>query len=425
MNKAKSSTIKISFKRFVKDKLFGEKIQSIVQLANKIVTEGYHLFNLHIIRLLENGKPVPVIDQSYIKHFLYKVSSVTDQRGRPQRIDKEIEETFKALYEPLRKGKPGLIRSGIDFILQESATDIATCINTNITTHFFKRQRRYIQSINPKLDQKEIIKLQNEINENKEELIYHPKIEESVPYDLMVNPEKFLLSMYQMNLERERKGDKLFSVLPIRRGFVPKNIRISCTALEFLAKNDEKAKDYFKMRKSEESYLSKEEGDTKKRRKRDPEINNAQLDILWEKYFYINRVISKTCSYRFAHHITTDGISVGVLREHKTEKMSKKKKKNDKKEKMEIDVDLFKGRTIVGVDPGKRSISYMTTDDKKKTLNGHLEYTNVQRAFEMESKHFSKWRKEQKTEGIQELENELSQHNTRTSSIKKFQEYLM
>ena len=58
MTKLKSSTIKISFRRFVKNKSFGERIQIIVDLINKIVTETYHLCNLHILCLLENGKPI-------------------------------------------------------------------------------------------------------------------------------------------------------------------------------------------------------------------------------------------------------------------------------------------------------------------------------------------------------------------------------
>lgn len=422
----KKSTIKISFSRFVKDKTFGEDIKKVVDLTNKIVTEGYHLCYLHILRLLEDGEPIPTIDQFYMKRFLYTISEVTNKRGRPQKVDEDIEETYRQLYEPLRRGKRPLIRSEIDSILMESATDMATCINNNIKIHFFKRQRRYIKSVHPELDSKELSVLLKTMNEDKNENDYHPKIEGgSIAYDLEMHPERFLSTMYRMNAKREDDGDKLFSILSIRKGFISKNIRITHTALEHIVRKDGKAKIYFETREESRLPATVKEDGKKSKRKRDKELDEAQRDILWETYFNIHRVISKTCPYRFVHHITTDGISVSVLREHKEEKESRKKKEKKKKEK-EIDFDNLKGRTIVGIDPGKHSILYMTIDDDKKTKNGTLDYTNTQRAFELGTKKFRKKQRKRKDEEgeIQILEDTLSQCNSRTSRIYKFQEYL-
>jgi hypothetical protein len=88
-----ASVIKTSFGRFVRElhnedksiETFGKKIQNVVIVVNKIVTEGYYLCNLHILRLLEERKSIPVIDQNYIKHFFYLVSKVTNKSGRPQK----------------------------------------------------------------------------------------------------------------------------------------------------------------------------------------------------------------------------------------------------------------------------------------------------------------------------------------------------
>ena len=47
----------------------------------------------------------------------------------------------------------------------------------------------------------------------------------------------------------------------------------------------------------------------------------------------------------------------------------------EEEQKEEIDRSSLQGKIIVGVDPGKRSILYLTTDDKSKTKDGSLKYT--------------------------------------------------
>lgn len=82
----------------------------------------------------------------------------------------------------------------------------------------------------------------------------------------------------------------------------------------------------------------------------------------------------------------------------------------------------YSQKTIVGVDPGKHAILYMTTDDKK--IEKRLQYTNVQRRSETgtaaSQKKIASW----KTEDIQKLEDTLSKCNSRSSSSADFQKYL-
>jgi hypothetical protein len=70
----KLSTVKLSFKRFIKDEKLAEVIQNHVLTVTKIVTEAYHLFNLHILRCLKSRVEIPKIDQFYLKRFLQSVS---------------------------------------------------------------------------------------------------------------------------------------------------------------------------------------------------------------------------------------------------------------------------------------------------------------------------------------------------------------
>jgi hypothetical protein len=340
-----------------------------------------------------------------------------------------VEETRRTLYEPLR-GKLTLKRDGLGHILNELATDMVTAINNNIKTHHFKRQRKHLKLLHPDMKADQLKREQDEINQCMDEVPgFHPKLQKSIFYDLEAFPEKFLASLVHMNKLRETHELKLFSILPLRRGFVPKSIRLSSTALELLVKGDQTSRDYFTLRDLGES-LKKDQKDGK-RKQRDPEANKNELDILWNLYFNIAKVIHpRHKKYRFGHSITTDGISVSVLRElrvstRKKRAKTKKKKSKDSSSPNECFSNIDP-KKVVGVDPGKHSIIYMTTDDDKKTTDGRLQYTNVQRAFESGRKQFRRQQQQMKKDApdIQKLEDQLSVHNTRTVSIPRFQEYL-
>ena len=134
-----------------------------------------------------------------------------------------------------------------------------------------------------------------------------------------------------------------------------------------------------------------------------------ELDRLWVNYFHIKKYMKITpkSRYRFGRSITTNGVSVSILRqkvddkgnipkkgqrdkktnkEQSEDKKDKKKKKAKKAEKItpniktltEGKVDCYAVSTkgvIVGVDPGKHSVIYMTTDSDKKTKDGRFQYT--------------------------------------------------
>jgi hypothetical protein len=141
----KLSTVKLSFKRFIKDEKLAEIIQNHVLTVTKIVTEAYHLFNLHLLRCLESNIDIPKINQYYLKRFLQAVSQTNETRGRPPTIDPEIQKTKGLLYDGIFKNRELLIRDNLDHILNESATEMATNINNNIVIHFFKRQYKFIK----------------------------------------------------------------------------------------------------------------------------------------------------------------------------------------------------------------------------------------------------------------------------------------
>ena len=81
-------------------------------------------------------------------------------------------------------------------------------------------------------------------------------------------------------------------------------------------------------------------------------------------------------------------------------------------------------RTVVGVDPGKHSIVYMMNDDMKqpkKHPKNRLQYTNIQRKVECGGKRKVNTVKPPEVVKAEQL---LSNTNSRSIEIEKFQEYL-
>ena len=255
-------TIKLSFRSFVKKGPMWNILQTQVENVNRIVVEAYHLLNLHILRILTVGrKEIPPFNQQYVLQFIRRVS-VTSNQGRPtETVDSDIEETYRKLYAPLRVGRRK--RSKLFGILQKTATEMSTVIiNNNIISHFFKRQYQHLRLRYPKLSKEELYKLQEKVNSNPRRCETHPSLEVSMAYDLQAHPERFLKSMLRMNRLRRERKKKLFSLLSLRRGFVPSNIRITNTGLEELSRGLEEAKKYFEQkasRKKESTEVAVEE----------------------------------------------------------------------------------------------------------------------------------------------------------------------
>ena len=196
-----------------------------------------------------------------------------------------------------------------------------TAIKNNIQVHFFKRQYKYIKQIykGEKKTKKELHEIQNELNNGeipfvgKDLLNCIPQdIEKSLAYDLQAYPEKFLLPMWKMNRYYESIEKKTFSILPLRRGFIPRSIHIDTETLKKFMREDEGIKDNEKFKPDKEIF-NLESSDKKRKRGRDRSIEAMEYkDLLWKNYIDMNKILQSK-QYRFAHYIVTDGISVSIL----------------------------------------------------------------------------------------------------------------
>ena len=94
------TSIKCSLNKFCKNNYLKSKINELVINVNKIIFEGYLLANLHIIRLLDEDKEIPPLNQKFFQNVLAQVS-VFHHRREMQCKDLELVTTFENHYKTL------------------------------------------------------------------------------------------------------------------------------------------------------------------------------------------------------------------------------------------------------------------------------------------------------------------------------------
>ena len=208
--------------------------------------------------------------------------------------------------------------------------------------------------------------------------------------------------MYYMTDILEKKGQKLFNVIPLRNNIVPKHIMIDTSSLisyfDFLIPDDQ----------IKTKYLTK--------------VNNHK-DEMWDQILFKNKSVFKSKDYTFYHQIQTDGISCSLLFIRK-DLVGKtiRSSKNEPNDFPKIDEFEDKGQNIVGCDPGKRSLVCMIDDKGNK-----LQFTAPQRRFESKSKRSAYiMNKAKKGTIIEEIEADFSDSgsNSGTVNYEHFKRYI-
>ena len=151
------TSIKCSLNKFCKNNYLKSKINELVINVNKIIFEGYLLANLHIIRLLDEDKEIPPLNQKFFQNVLAKVSVFHDQKEMACK-DEELVTTFENHYKTLRPMgyKPGY-RDYINTILNNGcAVDMATATKNHLSLNFYKRCSKYIQKLHPGFSKGEV-----------------------------------------------------------------------------------------------------------------------------------------------------------------------------------------------------------------------------------------------------------------------------
>jgi hypothetical protein len=229
--------------------------------------------------------------------------------------------------------------------------------------------------------------------------------EKSVYYDIQCSPIDYLPCMFRIVVYIENSKNhmkpKLKNFLPLRKGCIPKHVKIDTTTLQFLTKS--KTTTNLK----EEKYL------------------------LWNDFFRMDKKCFRMKGYTFNNSIVTDGISCCILfiKDDLYGKKYHSKKVKPIKEKYldeldENEMELYKNHKVVGLDPNMGNLIYCTDDNNKI-----FRYTQGQRRFEMKLSKMQKFMKQQKKtmvgdKSIQQWEDSLSLLESKTTDIRLFKEYL-
>ena len=245
--------------------------------------------------------------------------------------------------------------------------------------------------------------LQNIIPEN---------VKKSLYYDVKVRPFEYLKGMLYMNDVLEKQESKLFQPLPLRNNIIPKHIILDTACIINLFCPD-KDKEGNKIKKGE--LLSN--------------VKDNQNEV-WSNLLNLNHRIFNNKHYQFHNQIQTDGISCCLLfirKDLKDKKWGAKVPVLEEQDFYNIEdlskeqLDTLKDRTLIGCDPGKRSLVYMMDNKGNK-----LQYTAPQRKRESKAKCNQRiLLYERKKNGIIEKETQLSFQNSKSVDYEKFKMYLV
>jgi len=215
-----------------------------------------------------------------------------------------------------------------------------------------------------------------------------------------------------MNDVLEKQESKLFQPLPLRNNIIPKHIILDTACIINLF-CPEKDKDGNKVKKGE--LLSN--------------VKDNQTEV-WCNFLNLKHRTFKNKHYQFHNQIQTDGISCCLLfirKDLKDKKWGSKVPVLEEQDFYNIEdlskeqLDTLKDRTIIGCDPGKRSLVYMMDNKGNK-----LQYTAPQRKRESKAKCNQRiLLYERKKNGIIEKETQLSFQNSKSVDYEKFKMYLV
>jgi hypothetical protein len=436
-------------------------IDNIVKDINKFVVIGYQFIRLYLLDKFISKKDFPTIDKCFILDVLKTISTSETNKGKSNKdaniknkaIKDDIKDFYKNVFSKIFTEK--LSYTNKTHILEQTAKEMITCLETNISTHFIKYLFRYINCFfkepksaiikleKDKEKRKELYKelneeirnlksdlINGEIKDSKEEyhewiknnrkFLYPDKVKKSVAYDVKTNPQKYLQHAFYINSKIEELGKKVFQVIPQRNNIVPKNIVLNTSAISDYIGT--KCPNLFSYSKSELVL------NCKKYQKH-----------IWSKILKIEkRNIFNNKDYVFYNQITTDGFSCGllfILKKYKNKefgnKLPKNKDDNDDEllrklesiNKEECDKYLDNNKyKIVSCDPGKIRIVSLIDEN-----NNFYKYSACRRRVETYTKRSNEIIKNEKEKNKEIIEEEikLSKLNSKTLKFEEYQKFIV
>jgi len=403
-------------------------INNLVFEMNDLVIHTYQFIRLYVLDKYAKNKEFPVIDDTFISYCIKTLGS-RDNRGKKCKdteLLETLEEFYKTEYEPLLNHEKTNLKN-TTFLLPYLSTQIHTSLSNNIQEHFIQHFLRFINKTTDDITKDKQILFQfkknlMELTDTSEmfnlwkdthlQNIIPENVKKSVYYDVKIRPFEYLKGMLYMNSVLEKQESKLFQPLPLRNNIIPKHIILDTACIINLF-CPEKDKDGNKIKKGE--LLSN--------------VKDNQNEV-WSNLLNLKHRIFKNKHYQFHNQIQTDGISCCLLfirKDLKDKKWGSKVPVLEEQDFYNIEdlsteqLKTLKDRTIIGCDPGKRSLVYMMDNKGNK-----LQYTAPQRKRESKAKCNQRiLLYERKKNSIIQKETQLSFQNSKSVDYDKFKMYLV
>jgi len=403
-------------------------INNLVFEMNDLVIHTYQFIRLYVLYCYSNNKPLNELNDTFISYCI-KTLGTRDNRGKKCKdteLLETLEEFYKTEYQPLLNHEKTNLKN-TTFLLPYLATQIHTSLSNNIQEHFIQHFLRFINKTTSDITEDKQLLFQfkknlMELTDTNEifnlwkythlQNIIPENVKKNVYYDVKVRPFEYLKGMLYMNSVLEKQENKLFQPLPLRNNIIPKHIILDTACIINLF-CPEKDKDGNKIKKGEL-------------------LNNVKdnQNEVWSNLLNLNHRIFKNKYYQFHNQIQTDGISCCLLfirKDLKDKKWGAKVPVLEEQDFYNIEdlskeqLETLKDRTIIGCDPGKRSLVYMMDNKGNK-----LQYTAPQRKRESKAKCNQRiLLYERKKNGIIEKETQLSFQNSKSVNYDKFKMYLV
>ena len=338
--------IKSSWKSFCKNNLLADTIvKDILPKINTICFLSYKLLNYHLLRLLEEKKPLPEIKQNLFYQSCCMVSQLRYTKDTTDTTS-ELYKSFSQMKEYITDDLPARDYLCLGYITNLNKLQL-TMTNNHLKLNFYNRFRKYLKLRTGETDNTVVYNWLKDIYEPNYDrknvfVLYMRKWLKYIPTEVNIvkHSNHFVKIYYSILKEFEKypdtKGVRTFTLLPHKHGFTQSHITICNAGLENTLKYI--ANELKRANNNVESGL-----DVKKF-----EENSEQY---WKELFNITKYETK--NKKFGYTILTDGKSV-VLQ----------MRKPVKPEKIVTEYTEQQYDNFIGIDPGIRSLitSYDTND---------------------------------------------------------------
>lgn len=333
------TVVKCSLNRFCKNEFLQSRINDIVLNCNRIMFEAYCFANLHVLRLLDENKEVPKLDQTFFNRCCCYVSCL-NKRKEISKVDEEMNVTFDLYAKQRPPGFKVAYRDSIRAVLAYIAVDMVVSTTNHLALNFYKRFSTYLKH-RFEISSEQCYKVCKAIYEKEYDgedamiLEYRRKLGSMPPYESNIKKgPSYVLQVYHEILEYNKSTqnnqdlktrEKLFSLLPHKGGFQMSYITIDNRCLQdlLIAGNIIKKCEQFS---------------TKTALEKDFKSNTRRY---WDMFFDISAFESRNRT--FANMFKTDGKTVSIVLNvpERVEKPSKT-----------LSIDDYD--SIVALDPGYR-----------------------------------------------------------------------